>query len=193
MNKDLSSIVTLDRLGYVHYTWSTNKECDTEHNQNIEKIVECFNNGTKCLPNYSSVCNIFENNFLRSDKYEITLYPVFHTKEYFIKYLMSNDYAANMSCSESDCVKENNGTHYHEQLFNINNESLILRKNTFTANETFDLNFSGWSIANSSGTENYGVKYKDCQMFNNDQIRELIKYIEESNDVSTLELYTVWK
>ncbi|MBR2316881.1 MAG: bacterial Ig-like domain-containing protein [Spirochaetales bacterium] len=144
LNKDLLSIVTLDRFGYVHYTWSTNKECDTEHNQNIEKIVECSNNdGTKCLPHYSSVCNIFENNFLLSDKYEITLYPVFHTKEYLIKYLMSSDYAANMQCSTSDCVKEENGTHYHKQLFNINYESLILRENTFTANETFDLNFSG--------------------------------------------------
>ena len=193
LNKDLLSIVTLDRFGYVHYTWSTNKECDTEHNQNIEKIVECSNNdGTKCLPHYSSVCNIFENNFLLSDKYEITLYPVFHTKEYLIKYLMSSDYAANMQCSTSDCVKEENGTHYHKQLFNINYESLILRENTFTANETFDLNFSGWSIANWN-TANYGVKYTDCQKFNNDQIRELIKYIEESNDVSTLELYTVWK
>ena len=104
---------------------------------------------------------------------------------------MSSDYAANMSCSASDCVKEN-GTHYHEQQFDINAESLILRENTFTANETFDLNFSGWSIANWDAA-NYGVKYTDCQRFNNDQIRELIKYIEESNDVSALELYTVWE
>ena len=193
LNKDLLSIVTLDRLGYLHYTWSTNKECDTEHNQNIEKIGECSNNdGTKCLPHYSSVCNIFENNFLLSDKYEITLYPVFHTKKYLIKYLMSNDYAANMGCSASDCVEEN-GTHYHKQLFNINDESLILRKNTFTANETFDLNFSGWGIGNSSGTENYGVKYTDCQTFANNEIKNLIEYIEESTDDSTLELYTVWE
>ena len=192
LNKDLLSIVTLDRFGYVHYTWSIDENCDAEHNQDSDKILECSNNGTKCLPHYSSVCNIFENNFLLSDKYEITLYPVFHTKEYLIKYLMSNDYGANMSCSASDCVEEN-GTHYHKQLFNINDESLILRKNTFTANETFDLNFSGWGIGNSSGTENYGVKYTDCQTFANDQIRELIKYIEESNEVSTLELYTVWE
>ena len=193
LNNDLLSIVTLDRLGYVHYTWSTNKECDTEHNQNIEKIVECSNNdGTKCLPHYSSVCNVFENYFLSSDKYEITVYPVFRTKEYLIEYLMSSDYGAKMSCSASDCVKEN-GTHYHKQLFNINDESLILRKNTFTANETFDLNFSGWGIGNSGGTENYDVKYNDCQPFNNDQIRELIKYIEGSTDDSTLKLYTVWE
>ena len=193
LNNDLLSIVTLDRLGYVHYTWSTNKECDTEHNQNIEKIVECSNNdGTKCLPHYSSVCNVFENYFLSSDKYEITVYPVFRTKEYLIEYLMSSDYGAKMSCSASDCVKEN-GTHYHKQLFNINDESLILRKNTFTANETFDLNFSGWGIGNSGVTENYDVKYNDCQPFNNDQIRELIKYIEGSTDDSTLKLYTVWE
>lgn len=192
LNKDLSSIVTLDRLGYVHYTWSIDENCDAEHNQDIDKILECSNNGTKCLPHYSSVCNIFENNFLLSDKYEITLYPVFHTKEYSIVYIMSSDYAANMQCSESDCVKENGTHHYHEQQFDINEEVLILRKNTFTANETFDLNFSGWSIANWD-TANYGVKYTDCQKFNKDQIRELIKYIEESNDVSTLELYTVWK
>lgn len=192
LNKELNSICPLDRIAYIHYTWSTNKECDTEHNQNIEKIVECSNNdGTKCLPHYSSVCNIFENNFLLSDKYEITLYPVFHTKEYFIKYLMSSDYALICNVPLQDCVEEN-GTHYHKQLFNINEEVLILRKNTFTANETFNLNFSGWSIANWD-TANYSVKYNDCQRFNNDQIRELIKYIEESNDVSTLELYTVWE
>lgn len=191
LNKALLSIVTLDRFGYVHYTWSTNKECDTEHNQDIEKIVECSNNGSKCLFSDSSVCNIFENYFLSSDKYEITLYPVFHTKEYLIEYLMSSDYAAKMSCSCSDYVTEN-GTHYHKQLFNINAESLTLRKNTFIAREVFELNFSGWSIANW-GTANYGVKYTDCQPFNNDQIRELIKYIEGSTDDSTLKLYTVWE
>ena len=192
LNKDLLSIVILDRFGYVHYTWSIDENCDAEHNQDFDKIVECFNNGTKCLPHYSSVCNVFENYFLSSDKYEITLYPVFYTKEYFIKYLMSSDYAANMQCFASDCVEEN-GTHYHKQLFNINHESLILRENTFIAREVFELNFSGWGIGNSAGTENYDVKYKDCQKFNNDQIRELIKYIEESNNVFTLELYTVWE
>lgn len=193
LNKELNSICPLDRIAYIHYTWSTNKECDTEHNQNIEKIVECSNNdGTKCLPHYSSVCNIFENNFLLSDKYEITLYPVFHTKEYLIKYLMSSDYAANMNCSASDCVEEN-GTHYHKQLFNINDESLILRKNTFIAREVFELNFSGWGIGNSDGTENYDVKYNDCQTFDSEEIKELIEYIEESTDVFTLELYTVWE
>lgn len=192
LNKDLSSIVTLDRLGYVHYTWSIDENCDAEHNQDIDKILECFNNGTKCLPSYSHVNTVFEYYFLRSNKSEITLYPVFHTKEYSIVYIMSSDYAANMQCSESDCVKENGTHHYHEQQFDINEEVLILRKNTFTANETFDLNFSGWSIANWD-TANYGVKYTDCQRFNNDKIRELIKYIEESNDVSTLELYTVWE
>ena len=192
LNKDLLSIVTLDRFGCMHYTWSTDKACDAEHNQDIEKIVECSNNGSKCLFSDSSVCNVFENYFLSSDKYEITVYPVFHTKEYSIVYIMSSDYAANMQCSCSDYVTEN-GTHYHKQLFNINAESLILRENTFIAREVFELNFLGWGIGNSSGTENYGVKYNDCQMFNNDQIRELIKYIEESNDVSTLELYTVWK
>lgn len=192
LNKELNSICPLDRIAYIHYTWSTNKECDTEHNQNIEKIVECSNNdGTKCLPHYSSVCNIFENNFLLSDKYEITLYPVFHTKEYFIKYLMSSDYALICNVPLQDCVEEN-GTHYHKQLFNINDESLILRENTFTANETFDLNFSGWSIANWD-TANYGVKYTDCQTFANNEIKNLIEYIEESTDDSTLELYTVWE
>lgn len=192
LNKDLLSIVTLDRFGYVHYTWSIDENCDAEHNQDIDKILECSNNGTKCLPSYSHVNTVFEYYFLRSNKSEIAVYPVFHTKEYLIKYLMSSDYAANMQCSCSDYVKEN-GTHYHEQQFDINEEVLILRENTFIAREVFELNFSGWGIGNSSGTENYGVKYKDCQMFNNDQIRELIKYIEESNDVSTLELYTVWK
>ncbi|MBO5288178.1 MAG: bacterial Ig-like domain-containing protein [Spirochaetales bacterium] len=192
LNKELNSICPLDRIAYIHYTWSTNKECDTEHNQNIEKIVECSNNdGTKCLPHYSSVCNIFENNFLLSDKFEITLYPVFHTKEYFIKYLMSSDYALICNVPLQDCVEEN-GTHYHKQLFNINDESLILRENTFTANETFDLNFSGWSIANWD-TANYGVKYTDCQTFANNEIKNLIEYIEESTDDSTLELYTVWE
>ena len=175
----------------MHYIWSIDENCDAEHNQDIDKIVECSNNGTKCLPSYSHVNTVFEYYFLRSNKSEIAVYPVFHTKEYFIKYLMSSDYAANMSCSASDCVKEN-GTHYHKQLFNINDESLILRENTFTANETFDLNFSGWSIANWD-TANYGVKYTDCQTFANNEIKNLIKYIEESNDVSALELYTVWE
>lgn len=191
LNKDLSSIVTLDRLGYVHYTWSIDENCDAEHNQDIEKIVECSNNGSKCLFSDSSVCNVFENYFLSSDKYEITVYPVFHTKEYLIKYLMSSDYALICNVPLQDCVEEN-GTHYHKQLFNINDESLILRKNTFTANETFDLNFSGWSIANWD-TANYGVKYTDCQTFANNEIKNLIEYIEESTDDSTLELYTVWE
>ena len=105
---------------------------------------------------------------------------------------MSSDYAANMNCSASDCVEEN-GTHYHKQLFNINDESLILRKNTFIAREVFELNFSGWGIGNSDGTENYDVKYNDCQTFDSEEIKELIEYIEESTDVFTLELYTVWE
>ena len=185
LDKELTQIYSLTRFAYIHYKWSTDKECDLEHNGNIDMMINC--------PNHLlNVYHVFENYFLSSDKYEITLYPVFHTKEYIIQYRAS--VFSEHEYLEKGYIETENNDRYYEQLFSIKDESLILKANPFNLLYLPYSSFLGWSDTNYDNENPQSVKYQESQVLSNDDIKKLIEEIEADDSLNgILQLYSVWK